>query len=163
MDKKLTFGQFLLSLLGKEKKHFKNLLKLLLERTWNIIIESLFEMVKIGTGFGWFVWVSSRNEFYHNILVENFFVEYDIKLRKLIKMCCIPCLRSSFGVNCCVFDINWEHNISKIFFQIFSIFNVSKSMLCSFAVNRNWRNYEIHVLRKCSLKFIEKQKMNTKP
>ena len=80
MDKKLTFGQFLLSLLGKEKKHFKNLLKLLLERTWNIIIESLFEMVKIGIGFGWFVWVSSRYEF-HNILVENFFVEFEFKWR----------------------------------------------------------------------------------
>ena len=53
MDKKLTFGQFLLSLLGKEKKHFKNLLKLLLEWTWNIIIESLFEMVMIGICFGW--------------------------------------------------------------------------------------------------------------
>ena len=94
-------------------------------------------------------------------------VEFEIKLWKLMKIDCTPCWFSLLWCELLRFWIKsekyLEHNISKMFCQIFSIFNVSKSMLCSSAVKRNWRNYEIHVLRKCSLKFIEKQKMNKKP
>ena len=93
-------------------------------------------------------------------------VEFEIKLWKLMKIDCTPCWFSLLWCELLRFWIKsekyLEHNISKMFCQIFSIFNVSKSMLCSSAVKRNWRNYEIHVLRKCSLKFIEKQKMNKK-
>ena len=112
-------------------------------------------------------------------------VEFEIKLWKLMKIDCTPCWFSLLWCELLRFWIKsekyLEHNISKMFCQIFSIFNVSKSMLCSSAVSqifsifnvsksmlcssavrRNWRNYEIHFLRKCSLKFIEKQKMNKK-
>ena len=81
---KTHFWTIFWSFLDKEKKNFKNLVKLLLERTWNIIIESLFEMVKIGIGFGWFVWVSSRNEF-HNILIEILFRWVWYKIEKIDK------------------------------------------------------------------------------
>ena len=120
MDKKLTFGQFLLSLLGKEKKHFKNLLKLLLERTWNIIIESLFEMVMIGICFGWLGWVGSWNDF-HNILVENFLLSLNLNWENWWRKVVFYVVCVNFGMNGCVFEEKKENIRNPIIENFFKI------------------------------------------